>query len=190
MTSRARKVEKNELIKIVTEINRRMGDFEDSVQKLQDLKDTLEEVDESLAQQAAINKAKIDQMNKEFADNKIRAINQVVQEMDKVIITEEELAELRDQLQKVKTDSAEQLKVKVAEICTQYEDKLKNAMNVKQLEHDCETAYLKAEVETNKKEVENLNHTLDRMSEELKSQKQLTAEVAGMSRPAAHATSS
>jgi len=181
--SRARKVEKNELNKLVKEINRRMGDFEDSVQKLTDLKDTLDEVDENLAQQAAINKHKLDQLNKDFQENKIKAVNQAVSDLGKVLITEEELAELRAELEKVKESGKQEVADAISSSKALLAEKLEQSIQVKQLKHECETAQIRAEVETYKKEVENLNATLQRMSDELTSQKQLTADVAGMSRP-------
>ena len=180
--SRARKAEKSELNKLVKEISRRMEDFEDSVQKLKDLQDTLEEVDESLAQQASINKNKMEQLNKDFQDNKIRTVYQAATDLGKILITKEELDELREELEKVKENGKQEVADQKAKLQQDFDEKLNQALSVKQLKHECDTANLKAEVESHKKEVENLNSALERMSEELKSQKQLTAEVAGMNR--------
>ena len=183
--SRTRKAQKNELTKLLTLINRRMGDFEDSVIELKDLKDTLDEVDDQLADQARINAHKLEQLNKDLADNRIRTINNAVAEMGKIIMSQEELDELKAELDNVRQSGKETVAREIATAKAQFEDKLEQALNVKQLQHDCKTAQLSAEVDSFKKEVVNLNATLGRMSEELASQKQLTAEVAGMSRPRA-----
>lgn len=180
--SRARKQEKNELIKISKEISRRMGDFEDSVQKLQDLKDSLDEMDDALAQQATINNSRLQEMNQKFEENKIKAVTQAAQELNKVLINKEELEEIQASLKKVRETGQEELEKFKAEQLAIYETRLANELKVQKLEHECETASIKADVETYKKEVENLNQTLERMAEELKSQKQLTADVAGLGR--------
>lgn len=177
-STKTRKLEKSELIKLVTELNRRMEDFEDSVNKLRDLKDSILEMDDNIAQQAIINKTKIDQINREFEDNKIRAVNNAVKDLGKVLISEEELDELKNELLKIREQGRKELQDKIELAKSNYEEKLTHALDVKQLQHDCDTAKLKAEVETYKKEVENLNNTLNRMADELKSQKQLTSEIA------------
>lgn len=175
--SRARKAEKSELNKILKEITRRMSDFEESVQKFSELKECAEEIDESIAQQAAINKNRLDTLNKEFQDNKIRAINNAAEELGKTLITKEELNELRTELQKVKEMGRQEVEKNIIEIQKRFDEKLVQALNMKKLEHDAESAKLRAEVDSHIKEMTNLNNALDRMSEELKSQKQLTASV-------------
>jgi hypothetical protein len=180
--SRTRKVQKNELTKLLTVINRRMEDFEGSVAELKNLKDTLDEVDDQLADQTRVNTYKMEQLKKELEENRIRTINNAVSEMGKIIISNEELDALKEELEKVRQDGNTQVSASIFSAKEQFEEKLKQALNVQQLQHDCKTAQLSANVDFFKKEVENLNMALNRMSEELSSQKQLTAEVAGMSR--------
>ena len=175
--SRARKAQQTELNKLLKEISRRMGDFEDSVQKLQDLKECAEELDENITQQATINKNRMEELNKQFDTNKIRAINEAAEELSKVVINQEEWDELRNELNRVKEAGKQEMATRIAEEKARYEDKLTQALEVMKLKHEAETARLKADVNSNQKGVENLNTALDRMTEELKSQKELTARV-------------
>jgi hypothetical protein len=181
--SRARKAEKTELIKLTKAIENRMADFESAVQDLKDLKDSLSEVDDEIVARASINAKKIEDLNKAYEDNKIKAVNQAVKEIGKVIITQEELTDLRANLEKVKTESAEIIKRDIAIHKSALDDKLSQALDVQNLKHECETAQLKAEAEAHQKEVLNLKETLDRMSSELASQKKLTSDVVGANRP-------
>lgn len=187
--SRARKAEKSELNKLLKEINKRMSDFEDSVQKLQDLKECAEELDERIAQQAAMNKNKLEQLEKDFQENKIRAIRRAASELGKEIITTEELEELRSELEKVKAKGEDDVKARVESHRARFEMNLTQQIELKNLKHEAETAKLQAEAESHKKEVENLKETLKRMSEELQSQKDLTASlVAPRQQPASTTT--
>lgn len=181
--SKSRKIEKNELIKIVKDISRRMDDFSDSVQQLKDLKDSLGEVDEELSERERINIIKLEQLNKELQENKIRAVSKAVEELGKVLINSEELTELKNNLIKLKTETTVEFEEYKNMIVSEYDHKLKQAVQVQQLEHDCQTATLKAQTAMFKSECDNLRSTIQRMSDELASQKQLTAEVAGMNRP-------
>jgi len=181
--SRARKVSKNELVKVAKEINRRMSDFEDSVQKLQDLKDTLVELNDGLEEQEQLNKDKMDQLNKDFEDNKIKAVAVAVESLGKVVISQEELAELKTNLEKAKSVGKEHAEQRISNIQKKCDEKIEQSLKLQQLQHECDTAQLRAEVEAQTKAIANLNSTLDRMTDELNSQKKLTADVAGMSRP-------
>jgi chromosome segregation ATPase len=178
-----RKVEKNEVIKLVKELSKRMEDFQDSVQKLSDLKEGIEELDEKVAEQERINKYKLDALNAEFKENKIKAVNNAALELDKVLVTKEELAELKNELTKLKADGGNSLASQTKKLEESFKEKLTQELNIQKLKHECEIASLKAEVETHKKECENIKANLSRMSEELNSQKELTANIANMNRP-------
>lgn len=182
MSSKSRKVEKNELLKLLKNVNQKMDDFSDSVQLLKDLKDSLEEVDEELAERERTNKYKLEQLNKDFVDNKIRAVNQAANELNKVLISKEELQELKDGLQKMKNDSTLQIEEYKKQISQAFEAKLEQALNVQKLTQDCETANLRAEVQVHQNECANLKETLKRMSDELDSQKELTSSIANVNR--------
>lgn len=79
-----------------------MSDFEDSVQKFSDLKESVEELDENIATQAVVNKAKLDEIHCSFQDNKIRAITAEANDLGNVLINQEELDELHSNLENVK----------------------------------------------------------------------------------------
>ncbi len=181
--SRLKKQAKTELNQLVKSIENRMSDFETAVQDLKDLKETLSEVDDEIIARAAINAQKIEEMNRGYADNKIKMVNTAVKELGKVIITREELDELRSQVEKVKTESMETIATEVASHKKSLDEKTEQALKVQTLQHECETAQLNAEAEAHKKEVLNLKDNLERMVMELKSQKKLTADLAGANRP-------
>lgn len=181
MASR-RKAEKNDLIKAVKDINKRMEEFQDSVQQLQTLKDGIDELDESLAEREKINKYKLEALEKSFQDNKIKAIKQAAEDMGKVIISKDELDELKTSLATGKQDAEFKLSEFKSATEKKFQDTLHQQLEMQKLQNECLNAKLTADVESHKKEVENLKESLLRMSEELKSQKQLTADVAGMGR--------
>ncbi len=175
--SRVRKAQQTELAKILKDIDRRMTDLVDAVQTLKDLKECATELDETLAQQEAINKNRMEEMNKKFNDNKLRAVRDAATELGKILINKEELDELQAELENIKeTSKAERTEYMESEK-RRNEEKITQLMDVMRLKHEAETARLKADAESHKKEVDNLNAALDRMTEELKSQKDLTARV-------------
>lgn len=175
--SRARKANQTELNRIMKDINRRMEDFETSVEQLKELKEGVVELEEAIATRESQNTANLEKLERDFVDNKIKAVNRAASELGKVIIPQEELQELRDDLTKIKESGKRELETKLAEEHKKYQEKLEQALNVQKLQHEAETAKLRASAESHQKEVENLNAALDRMTEELKSQKTLTASV-------------
>ena len=175
--SRVRRTNQTVLNKLLKDISRRMEDFELAVEKLKELKDSAVELDDTIAEQAANNKSEMEKLNKDLEDNKLRTINQAVSSIGKVVISREELQDLRDELAKVKANSKKEIESKILLEEEQYQEKLKQELSVQNLKHEVETAKLHASVESHEKEVENLNAALDRMAEELKSQKELTASI-------------
>lgn len=180
--SKSRKIEKNELIKSVKNISQKMTDFTDSVQQLQDLKDSLDEVDDQLAEKESSNRAIMERLNRELQDNKIRTVTQAAGELGKVLITKEELNELKNELEKLKKDNQSKFDEFTVSTEKTFNEKLKQSLDIQKLQHECNISNLTAEVEIHKKECENLKETLKRMSDELNSQKQLTSDIAGMGR--------
>ena len=188
--SRTRKAQQTETNKLLKELNRRLNDLDDTVQKARDFSECALELDETVAQQASVNKSRMEALKKEFHDNKIRAINTAASELGKVVITEEELQELRDELDRVKEMGRQEVASSVEKLEKQYNEKLEQSMNIQKLTHEAESARLRADAESHKKEVENLNAALARMAEELKSQKELTASVVARQHlPANHSPS-
>lgn len=175
--TRARKAEQSELNKLMKDIGRRMEDFEEAVQRLKEFKECAEELDEQVAQQAAVNKARLDQLNKDFEENKIKAIRNAAEGMRKVIISKEELDELRGDLERLKEKGEEEVRVRVQANEAECTERLRQGLELRELKYEAETAQLKAGVELRDKQIENLKDNLARMSDELKSQKDLTASV-------------
>jgi hypothetical protein len=182
--SRTRKTQQNELTKVLLNVNRRMEDFEDSVQQLKDMNETLVELDEQIAERERTNGFKLTEIDKKFQDNKVRAVNQYAHELGKTLISSEELSDLKNELKRVKTTGQEEYDAQLLIQQSVLDEKLLQSLSIQKLEHECQSAQLRAEVDRFQKEVENMNGTLNRMSDELTSQKKLTGEVAAMNRPA------
>ena len=176
-TSRARKANQTELNKLLKELNRRMEDFEDSVSKSKELKECVVELDDTISEKAERNKNELEKLDRDFHDNKIRTITQSATEIGKIVISREELQELKTDLEKIKEHGKNEIKEHIENEKKKYEEKLEQELSIKKLKHEAETAKLHASMESHKKEVENFKDTLERMAEELKSQKNLTASV-------------
>lgn len=72
-------------------------------------------------------------MNKDYIDNKIRAVNTAVKELGKVIITQEELDDLRSQVEKVKTESKETIASQISLYKASLDEKTAQALQVQKL---------------------------------------------------------
>ena len=177
--SRVRKAQTTELNKLLKNCSTKMESLTDSIQDLKDFQDCALQLDETIAKQAAINKQKLDDMDREFKDNKIKAVNSAAAELGKIVITKEELDELRSELVRVKESGRIEFSEQMSLERSRYEDKLSQAINIQTLKHEAESARLHANMDSHVKEVANLNTALTRMAEELKSQKDLTASVVG-----------
>jgi multidrug resistance efflux pump len=179
MSTRARKAEKSELQKYVKSIDNRMTDFETAVEDLKALKESIPDMDDAIVEKIASNNRKLEELSKSFADNKIRMVNEAVADLNKVVITKEELASLRDAVDTVREECADTIATQVSDHKVHIEELRDQALKVQSLEFDCKTAQLNAQVATYRSEVSNLKETLTRMSNELESQKLLTAQVVG-----------
>ena len=177
MTSRARKAEKTEFNKLLKEINKRMSDFEDSVEQFKVLKESAEQLEETIAQQAAINSSKLSQLERDFNDNKLKAVTRAAQELGKLLINREEHEELERNYQKLKENTAQEIEKSRKEFQEKFDQKLESEIKLKELRFEAESAKLRADIESRESEVANLKDSLNRMADELKSQKELTASV-------------
>ncbi len=170
----------SDLHKLVKDINKKMDGFEDAVR---DLKLNLDDVEERNAQAMEAETRgheEIRKMEADFRENKLRTLTQVAGELNKVIITSEELAELRQSVQQYKTQLETERKVQQANIDQAVAAQVKQQVDIKRLENDCAVAQLRAEKDAATGECESLRLTIDRMSNELDSQKRLTADIAGV----------
>jgi len=182
--SRARALrEKNVVVKLVKDLNKRMADFENAVDELKILKDSITEMHDQVTAQEQENTNALIRLRTELKENKTKVLNDAAASVGKTIISNDELAELREQVNKLKAVN----KSARDEVDTVVEEKvealIQHRLQLQALEHKATVAALQSAVENYKKEVSNLNKSFERMSEELKSQKDLTAQMALANRP-------
>ena len=184
MSARARALrEKNVVTKLVKDLNKRMADFEAAVDELKILKDSITEMHDEVTAQEAENTNSLSRLKAELKDNKTKVLNDAANEIGKVIISKDELEELRNEVGKLKeTHKANKSSVDTV-VGEKVESLIEHRLKLQELEHKAETASLESQVENYKKEIENLNKSFDRMATELDSQKTLTANLAMANRP-------
>lgn len=180
-SSRAKKLrDQNVVVTLVKDLTKRMSDFQETVEELKILKESIMEMNDEVVRQETENAFVLQRLKADLKENKIKAVNDAAKELNKTVISHEELIELQEhvaksknELSKLKSSNDEVLKERVEEL-------VQNRLKVQQLEHDCKTAELKASNENLRSQIDNLNEYIKRMSEELSSQKQLTANIAGV----------
>lgn len=175
--------EKNIVIKLVKELDKRMTDFETSVEDLKILKETITEMHEEVVNQEIANASILSKLKSDLKENKTRILNDEVESLNKVIISVDELDELKEEVEKFK-NMYKMTKNKISEVVEEkVEELLQHRLKLQELEHKAEVGKLSSQVENYQKEILNLNKTFVRMSEELESQKKLTSNLALGSRP-------
>jgi DNA repair exonuclease SbcCD ATPase subunit len=177
------RVEKSELIKLVKDLSRKMDDFEATVDTLKGMKDSILDIDEQLNDKKQQYEEALATLEKDFHENKVKSIHQAAQDINKLLVSREEYDELSHAVDKLKQEKKKIIQDNLQQNELVLKEKLEQAMKIKQLQHDVEIAQIKAENEQHLKEIQNLKDSMKRMSEELESQKKLTADVAKMSRP-------
>jgi HAMP domain-containing protein len=175
--------EKNIVTKLVKDLNKRMADFEASVDELKILKESINEMHDEITAQEAENANSLGRLRSELKDNKTKILYDAAAEVGKVIISKEELDELRKDVEKMKVVQRTSKSEVDTVVSQKVEDMIQHRLKLQELEHKAETAALAAQVENYKKEIENLNKSFDRMAGELDSQKKLTANLAMANRP-------
>lgn len=176
---RARKLkETNQVVKLVKDLNKRMESFEDSVQELKILKDSITEMNDQIAEQEASNTETLRKLKEDLKENKLRALTEAVNGMGKMIISPEDLAEHKAEAQRWKDECARVKSSVQKEIKEAVDDQMSRRLKIQELEFENKTAKLTASCENYKAEIVNLKETIARMSQELDSQKKLTADVA------------
>lgn len=192
MSARARSLrEKNVVTKLVKDLNKRMGDFEAAVDELKILKESITEMHDEVTAMEEENVRSIGRLRAELKDNKTKILNDAAESVGKVIISRDELEELRGEVKKLKTNHKSTRDSVDDVVEEKVESLLEHRLKLQELVHKAETASLESSVSNYQKEVDNLNKSFDRMSSELESQKKLTANLALAGRPVAvSATSS
>ena len=179
---------KSEIVKLVTNLDKRMTSFEEAVEDIKIFKDSLVDLEEEVANKAAENNARLAKLRQDLEDNKIRTLNDAASDLGKVIIAQDELDELEDQVDKMKSQHKEALAQARAEVDEQVKAQVEQRIKVLQLEHDCKTAELAAENKNYQREIGNMEKAFKRMQDELNSQKELTANIAQANRPTSQTT--
>jgi HAMP domain-containing protein len=186
MSARARSLrEKNIVTKLVKDLNKRMGDFETAVDELKILKESITEMHDEVTAMEEDNTRSIGRLRSELKDNKTKILNDAAESVNKVIISRDELEELRNEVEKLKTTHRSTREGVDDIVQIKADELIQHRLKLQELEHKAETASLMSLTENYKKEIENMNKSFDRMTGELESQKKLTANLALASRPVA-----
>lgn len=184
-SARARTLrEKNQVAKLVKDLNKRMETFEDAVEELKILKESVCEMNDQLAEQEATNVEAMRKLKEDLRDNKLRALNEAVEAMGKVLISKDELEEYKNEADRWKDECSKVKEEARKELDSRVEEQLQRSLKIIELQNENKLASLKANNESYQSEINNLKDTIKRMSSELDSQKKLTADVAGARRPA------
>jgi chromosome segregation ATPase len=184
MSAKSRSLrEKNVVTKLVKDLNKRMGDFEASVDELKILKESITEMHDEVTAMEEENNRSIGKLRADLKDNKTKILNEAAESVGKVIISRDELDELRSEVDKLKIG----YKTTRADVDDVVQEKveglIQHRLKLQELEHKAVSAALESSVVNYQKEINNLNKSFDRMSGELESQKKLTANLALAGRP-------
>ena len=183
---KARKLKDQSVVTaLLKEITRRMEDFESSVSELKILKESAVELNDQILEQESQNVGILQRLRSELKENKLKALNDAAQELNKVLISTEELDELKGLVAKMRADTSSSKSLMNESITTAVAEQVQHQLRVQELQHNCEKAQLSAANTNYIKQVENLNDTIHRMSLELESQKKLTADVCRVNQPQA-----
>ncbi len=173
MATPLRKAQQTELYRLLKEVSAKMGDFEGAVERLRELKDSLAEADEALAQRAKAQQARLAELDAKFEQNRLKAVRDAAAELGKLLVDREEHEELREQAKRRRDDREERLRAEEAS----FQERFAREARVIQLQHTAEAAEAKAALESRDLHIQNLQEALRRMDAELTSQKDLTASV-------------
>jgi chromosome segregation ATPase len=186
MSARARALrEKNVVAKLVKDLNKKMDSFETAVDELKILKDSINEMHDEVTEQEAQNSARLAQLKAELKDNRTRVLTEAAEAAGKTLMSKEDLAELKDEVQKWKDECEHVREAAQEEIKEKVNLAVQHQIEVLTLQHECKTAELTAANTSYEKEIQNLKEAMDRMGQELNSQKELTANIANSNRPVA-----
>lgn len=169
---------KSELNLLLKSIDRRMQDFEEAVQELKDMKENISSMETDIEQKRKINEEAMKELERELDTNVLKAIQSHAYKLGKVILSEEELSELKAENSNLKIKYNNYVKESETAMAKKIAEKVENAKKIFQLENDRENAHLVSDIESYKKNVVSMESLINRMTQELESQKKLTAEIA------------
>jgi predicted nucleic acid-binding Zn-ribbon protein len=186
MSARQRALkEKSVVAKLVKDLNKRMNDFEVAVDELKILKESLNDMHDEITAQEAENANTLARLKSELKENRTRVLNEAASSCGKVIMSADELEELRREVEKWKNECSNVRAAVQEEVEEKVEEATAHQLKILSLQHECKTAELSAANTNYEKEIENLKEAIARMTGELDSQKKLTADVARVGRPVA-----
>lgn len=176
--------ERNQVAKLILEMNKKMDAFVEAVEEFKLLKEEVPALNEELGAKKAEHAKRLEAFEKELHENRARILHEEAAKAGKTLISTEDLEELKAELGKRK-DGMQRLKAQThAEIKVQVQEEVEKKAEIERLMHEKDKAELVAENANLKKEIENLKEASKRLSDELESQKKLTANIAQSTRPA------
>jgi len=179
MSTRVKKMkETNQIVKLVKDLNKRMESFEDSVQELKLLKDSITTMNDQIDEQETTNVETLRKLKEELKESKLRVLNETVEAMGRVIVSVDDLGEYKQEVLRWKDECSKVKAAAQAEIKEKLQEQLDRQFKIMELQNENKTSKLSATCESYKTEVTNLKEMIARMSQELDSQKKLTADVA------------
>jgi len=184
MSAKARELrEKNVVAKLVKDLNKRMESFESAVDELKILKESITSLHDEVTNQEQENKNRLAQLKAELKDNRTRVLSEEAKNAGKILMSVEDVTELKNEVQKWKAECDKIRQAGEEEVKTKVAEAVEHQIQVMNLQHECKTAELTASKSSLMKEIQNLKEAMDRMGNELTSQKELTANIAQSHRP-------
>lgn len=178
-TTRAKAMrDKNQVVKLVKDLNKKMDSFEETVSELKILKESLVDMNDQIVQQEQSAAEQMRKIRDDLKDNKLKTITEVAVSLGKVVVNKDDQNEISAEILKLKEENARIRASVQAEVKEKLEEQLTRQLKIIQLQHECKMAETNALCENYKREVEILKDNITRMSSELDSQKKLTADMA------------
>lgn len=178
MAPRLVKQEKNEIVKAVKDVSRKMDDFIEAVQCLRDIQDHVAELNDEIAKLEERKEAAASSFDDYIAKHKLERITEAALGLDHVVLEKGEYDRLVSNHNKAEKGSESAIAKAVADVTAAMQKKLEHELQVQRLENECTITSLKAQAEVKEKECASLRNVIERMDTELQSQKKLTASIA------------
>ena len=169
---------KSELTLLLKSIDRRMQDFEEAVQNLKEMKGEIGNMEIDIESKRKSNEEAVRELERDFETNLLRTIQTKAQELNKIILSTEELDDIKNENMTLRSKYNNYVKDIENSVNKRIAEQVNNAKHILQLEHERENAKLVSEIESYKKSIASMENLMNRMSQELESQKNLTAEIA------------
>lgn len=183
MSHRATLKDKAIVKKLVKDLNKRIEDLITCVEDIKIISETAEETHDTVVNQEIINEEKIKKLNEDLKENRKKTLYEAAKKDGKVLISDEDLQELHNTINKLKTEKEELLSDNNEDVSNKVNLAIKNKLELQKLEFECIKATLEAKLQSSQAENKSLEAAIKRMSEELESQKTLTSNLALAQRP-------